>query len=177
MRFCSAQKPDRGSHLGERDAQHAAEQRLRLREHFRCNATPADAVDEGARWVDRGGLTSFERRRERCRNIELDRVDPDVRRDRAHGRSNAAGQTAAAPRDEHCLDARFVLQHLEPDRCIPRHDGQVGKRMDEEAGHAGIAMIQHRLPPIIERHLDHFAAEAPDCAAILLSGADSGTIT
>ena len=34
--------------------------------------------------------------------------------------------------------------------------------MDEETFHAGMVMVQHRLPPCVERHLDHLAAQPLD---------------
>ena len=55
-----------------------------------------------------------------------------------------------------------ILDELEPDRPVAGHDGVVQDGVDEQALDARVRALLHRLPPAVERHLDHGAAEPLD---------------
>jgi hypothetical protein len=75
---------------------------------------------------------------------------------------DAAREAAAAPGDHDRSRRREVFEDLEADGAVARHHVEIVERVDERAVHAGVAAGLERLPPALEGHLDHAAAQALD---------------
>ena len=57
--------------------------------------------------------------------------DADARVDLLHRHGDAADEPAAADGHDHRLEVRVLLEQLEPDRALPRHDRVVVEGVDE----------------------------------------------
>ena len=77
---------------------------------------------------------------------------------------DAAGEPAAAERDDDRVHVREVLEDLEADRAVSGDDGRIADGMDEEALDPGIAVVLEDLPPAGVGELDGRGAQALDRA-------------
>ena len=93
----------------------------------------------------------------------------------ALGARDPGEEPAAAEGHEHGVDVGEVLDELEPDRAVPRHHPLVLDRVDEEPVDALEAGLDDRLPPALERHLDHACRRAARSPSSFVCGAWSGT--
>ena len=98
------------------------------------------------------------------RGIEpgLDAHDAQRRLDRFRRNGDAADQAAAADRDDQRVELRHRLEHLQPDRALPRNDQRIVVGMDEDHA-AGFAVTSRERSRLLQRRAgnDHLGAVMP----------------
>ncbi len=108
------------------------------------------------------GRPSRKGRRQGSARLCLGGVDAARRRQGAKGGTDAAGKSAASPRNHHGCDVRQVLEDFEANGPVAGHHLKVIEGMDECGIDARVASVLEGLPPALERRLDDACAEALD---------------
>src|SRR5438309_5989141 len=155
-------QPQRRRDLLEAGRKRAVEQLLRHHQHVGEDRLAPDAIDKRGLVIDNLRRAGFHRGGQRRAGLRFHRVDAHPRLERAKRGGDAARQPTASPGNQDGVDLRQVLEQLETDGAVARHHAIVIEGMYEHGVDAGIASIAEGLPPAVERHLDHAAAEALD---------------
>ena len=87
-----------------------------------------------------------ERAHEIVSRLGLDAEDAGRRPERLHGDRHAGQEPASAERREDGVEVRHVLEELEPGGALPRDDGDVVERRNEDSG-----LVRDDSPAIFSR--------------------------
>jgi hypothetical protein len=107
-------------------------------------------------------VTRLERGGERCGGRDLGREHLAGWGERADGGSDTAREPSASVRRDDGVGVAQVLEDLERDCPVARHHGVVAEGVDVEPVEPFEGPRPKDLVPLVERDLDHLAAQAPD---------------
>ena len=100
--------------------------------------------------------------------VEYAYANPDASRDYVRSLSKEMSDEVCAAHvalyvNEHSVDIRQILDDLEGDHAVSRHDISICDRMDERSGTSFATVIHERRPPLVVRQCNDRRAQPFDC--------------